>query len=350
MTAKVLNMRFAVREEPMPERHTLDRLMLALKFISMNAPLADTLLLVDRQMNVLYQNEAAIKIIGDKVGEKCPDLGTIKTPDGKARHLDVTSNPVFDESGRTIGSIRIGRDVTRLKEKEDEKKTALSMLSHDLKSPLTAIQGYVELLLDKKGAVMDEDGVMLQSIKKSSLKLLSLVEDFLTLSQIEAGRISLEPRAVNLLGLVESHMEEFRAVAEKRHIRLHKDVPHDLPAAFLDERHSGRVVSNLLHNALKYCGDGGGIWFRAGAAKDNTGKVFLEISDDGPGIPEKDLPLLFEKYNTGAMHGDRHGTGLGLAIVKALTELQGGTVEARCGEGTGTTIKLTLPAAIPPAN
>jgi PAS domain S-box-containing protein len=363
MTAKVLNMRFP---ESRRETHTLDRLMLALKFMSTNARLTDTVLLVDGEMNVLYENKAALELIGYKVGMKCFDavgdgkvcdccplsgqtngkepqstIRTINMPDGRTRYLEITANPVFDEYGRAIGSIGIGRDVTLLREADEERKTALSMLSHDLKSPLTAIQGYVELLLDKKGDVMDEDSDMLHTVKKSSAKLLGLVEDFLTLSQIEAGKMRLNPGPVDLSRLVDSHVDELRAVARKRNVRIHTDVPQDLPAAYLDERHSGRVVSNLLHNAIKYCGEGGGIWIRAGQA--NARKLFLEISDNGPGIPADELPTLFDTYSAAARHG--HGTGLGLAIVKALTEIQGGTVEARCGEGTGATIKLTLPAA-----
>ena len=228
----------------------------------------------------------------------------------------------------------------------DDLTDTLGMLSRALKTLMTIIEGYADMLLEKKKGLSADERDMLGQIKRCSVKTTRLVQNFLTLMEIESGKTNISPRPVPLGLLVPVIANEFSSAAGYKRVSIHSDIPPGLPDAHVDEYHFGRAMSNVLSNAVKFSSEGGRIWVRAGmAAPDLPSRLFLEIKDEGPGIPAKNLPHIFEKYYSADQNGDMAGAGLGLAIVKALTGLHGGSVELSSLEGEGVTVRLVVPAS-----
>ena len=329
----------------------------------------DAVLVIDPAMEILYQNPVA-EAMGTFTGtacfesicsmpDACPDCpaamafgdglaSVLETGDPYVNNkqctrnsrLEIAVNPVIGGDGAVKACIVIMRDseVDR-----DMNKDALLMLSHDLRSPLMVIHGIAGLLRERGNGQDPELDRMLAMIIRSSERATQLVDDFATLSTIDEGKLKAAARPVSLRLLSEFHAEEYRVIAQEKGVGVHVEIPEDLPFALLDEGHSSRMLSNLLSNAIKYGRPGGNVWVRAGAHP--GGRLFVEVSDDGPGIPEDELPRVFDRYYRCKHSGDARGTGLGLSIVKALAKLQGASVEAESRPGEGTTIRLLVPAA-----
>ncbi len=227
------------------------------------------------------------------------------------------------------------------------RKDTLSMLSHDLKAPMTVIHSYADLLLEMMPEMGDEGKDILGRIKGAAVKYSRLLDDFVTLSAVESGRLSLDLKPGSLSEVAASSADDLMVLANAKNVTIHTELPCDLPDVHIDEMHTGRVIGNVLANAIKYSQDGGRVWVRAGMDEKDKGKVFVEVMDEGPGIPEEDIPRVTEAYYRAEGHGKREGAGLGLAIVKVLTELHGGSVEIKNKADRGASVRITLPAAGP---
>ena len=219
------------------------------------------------------------------------------------------------------------------------------MLVHDLRSPLSVIEGCAGLLQDRNPGLHRDDLKLLGMITRSVQRITQILEDFQTLTSIKDGSIELSPQPTSLGLLAEFHAEEYKAAAAEKNMDISSQCPLDLPPALVDEAQFSRVLSNLLSNAVKYGKEGGSIQVKCGTHEAEPGRLYIEVSDDGPGIPERELPHVFEKFKRGTTSTGTRGNGLGLAIVKALTEMHGGVVQAHSTEGIGTTIRVELPSA-----
>ncbi len=243
-----------------------------------------------------------------------------------------------------IGTIM---DITERKELERQKLDFYAMVTHDIKSPLTAILGYSDLILmamqDKLDAELTD---MIQLIQGSGNKLLRLVEDFLAISRTEAGKLVIRAVPEDLyLVLWEARQEVEGAVKEKGQT-LRSELPDDLPKVVMDRKLVLRAASNLLRNAVNYTPAGGEIMLKA---EKDGGFVVMSVSDSGPGIPKEEQPRVFDKYYRSPSVAGIEGSGLGLAIVKAVADAHGGRVELASDEGKGSTFRLILPLAAGPA-
>ena len=248
------------------------------------------------------------------------------------------------ESGETVGAVAVFHDVTELKRLERVRREFVANVSHELRTPLTAIKGYAETLRD--GGLRDPETAaeFVRVIHRHAERLRALIEDLLDLAAVEQGeaRIDLAPVALRDVA-TQAEAVARPAAAGKRHT-LTLDVPGDLPRVLADRDRLGQVLINLLDNAVKFTPEGGRIEV---SARPSSGRVVLSVKDNGVGIPPEDIGRIFERFYRVGRSRDRRegGTGLGLAIAKHLTQAMGGTIEVESRPGSGTTFRVSLPAA-----
>jgi signal transduction histidine kinase len=222
------------------------------------------------------------------------------------------------------------------------KSEFLANMSHELRTPLNAIIGFSEVLSERMfGEVNEKQAEYLADILESGRHLLSLINDILDLSKIEAGRMELEPSEFDLPRAIESTLILIRERAHRRGITLDCDVDPRLGTIRADERKIKQVLLNLLSNALKFTPEGGRIAVRG---KRSDAAVEVAVSDTGVGIAAEDQAAVFEEFRqVGAAAPKAEGTGLGLAISRKFVELHGGRIELQSVVGAGSTFTVTLP-------
>lgn len=254
--------------------------------------------------------------------------------------LEVNASPII-ENGRICGCVLVARDITGPRKLETMRRDFVANVSHELKTPLTAIKGCAETLLG--GALEDrEHGPgFARSIYEQAGRLDSLVDDLLRLSYAESGSAVVEKSAVALKALVDDAAASARAALAAGKVKLHNLVPAGLKAA-ADRDKLSRVLINLLDNAAKYNREGGEIRVSAAVF---AGGVKVSVEDTGPGIAPEHLGRIFERFYRvdKARSRELGGTGLGLAIVKHLVELHGGSVGVESAEGRGSVFWFTIP-------
>jgi PAS domain S-box-containing protein len=301
--------------------------------------------------------------------------------DGTLTVVSYNASTFHDRDRSLQGVFASARDMTELKQFEHTlqqtnaelaeasrmKSEFLANMSHELRTPLNAIIGFSELLKDGLiGELTDEQCGFISDIFSSGTHLLSLINDILDLSKVEAGKMELDLEPVPIASLFANSMSIIREKAAERHIHLELKAGSDLGDIRVDVRKVKQILYNLLSNAVKFSNDGGdvvldvtkvpraevgelpGEWAgRRFAAFDNAFDTFLRISvsDTGIGISEAGLHGLFQPFTQidSGLARKYEGTGLGLAMVKLLTELHGGTVAVESAEGEGSTFTVWLP-------
>ncbi|MCU0794174.1 MAG: ATP-binding protein [Opitutaceae bacterium] len=258
--------------------------------------------------------------------------------------LEVTGSPVAALGGERGALLFVLHDITRQKRLENVRKDFVANVSHELRTPLAVIKGYVETLVDSHDTMpLADRDKFLKTIQRHADRLNSLLEDLLVLSRLESAQHGLARERVDLGRLLHDALEDFRARPESAGHRLSLSVDEAVPPILADPLKLGQVVDNLVVNALKYTPAGSRIAISARIRDADT--VELAVRDDGPGIPESDLPHIFERFyrvEKGRAR-EKGGTGLGLSIVKHIVQLHGGKVWAESKPGAGTTFFLTLP-------
>lgn len=230
----------------------------------------------------------------------------------------------------------------------------VSVASHELKTPLSVIRGYVSLLRDDVyGEVTPEQKRILVSVGDQTDRLGRLIQQLLDISRFEAGGVHrLDIRPISVGPFLDELAVSFDALAIQNEINFRIVKEPDLPETISgDSDRLNEVVGNLLSNAFKFTPRGGSITVRAGAAKGETPGVIIEITDTGVGIPAEQLPRIFEKFYQVENEAQplSVGSGLGLAISKEITEAHGGTIGAESTVGKGTSFTVFLPMQPPSA-
>jgi signal transduction histidine kinase len=236
-------------------------------------------------------------------------------------------------------------DNQRLAQVNRLKDVFLSTTSHELKTPLTSVIAYAELLEDADRRLdPDQRGEFLRRLRSEAGRLLSLIEDILDLNRLESGKMVLKRAAVPLAEVVRTAVQTTRATAEKRGIAIEEVHAEDLPPLVVDEVKLRQVVVNLLVNAAKFSPEGGTV--RVRSARDGD-FVRVEVQDEGPGVRPEDAATIFELFGQGvAEPGGRGGVGIGLHLVKRISELHGGHVGVNSVAGQGSTFWVRLPLAL----
>jgi signal transduction histidine kinase len=214
--------------------------------------------------------------------------------------------------------------------------------SHELRSPLTSVQGFAELLMLERDQLSPKQADTIEIILDNTRHLVRLLNDLLDLARSDAGRLTIKPVPTEVAPLVAETVRTMRGQTEASGQILTEDVAEDLPPLRVDPDRMRQVLLNLLTNAHEYCPERASIGV---TARRNGADVEISVTDDGPGIPEDQLEYIFERFTRGDAGLTQRvgGTGLGLAISKSLVELHGGTIGAVSVPGVGSTFSIQLP-------
>jgi signal transduction histidine kinase len=246
---------------------------------------------------------------------------------------------VADHAAIAIENARLYQAV---KQANEAKTEFVSLVTHELRIPMTSIKGYAEMLKMMGGLTEQQEG-FIEIIRNNVGRMSKLTSDLSDISRIETGRLNLEiEEGVDLRQVLDELLTEMKAEIEAREHSLVRDIPSRLPKVRVDPSRLGQVLTNLISNATKYTTNGGTITIRARKAGD---LVRCEVADTGVGMTAEELENLFVKFwrSDNAFIREQVGTGLGLAIAKNLVELQGGQMTVESKKGEGTTIAFTMP-------
>jgi two-component system, OmpR family, phosphate regulon sensor histidine kinase PhoR len=265
----------------------------------------------------------------------------LKLPELNERWLQVNAAAIFNSAGEREGTILVFHDLTRLKQLERTREEFVANVSHELRTPLSLIKGYVETLLEGARNNPEVAERFLRIIERNAQRLDLLIQDLLTISALESGRVKLNLQPVELRPLAEKVFTDLKARAEEKDVKLVNQL-NDL-IAVADAHRLEQVFANLVDNAIKY-GRAQGI-VTVGGQKTDTGKIEVFVQDDGPGIPSEALDRVFERFYRvdKARSREQGGTGLGLSFVKHLVQNHGGEVWAKSESGKGAAFFFTLP-------
>jgi two-component system phosphate regulon sensor histidine kinase PhoR len=266
----------------------------------------------------------------------------MRLPGLDERWLQVNATAIGGDGGKSHGTIVVFHDLTRLKQLERTREEFVANVSHELRTPLSMIKGYVETLLD--GARHDPEVAekFLRTVDRNARRLDALIQDLLSISELESGRVQLNLGHVHFHELVDRVFLDFKTRAAARDVKLVNEAKNITVMA--DEGRLQQVLTNLVDNAIKYGRNSGTVRI-GGHTVDGKSEVF--VRDDGPGIPAEALERVFERFYRvdKARSREQGGTGLGLSIVKHIVQSHGGTVWAESEAGQGTAFFFTLPGA-----
>jgi two-component system NtrC family sensor kinase len=318
----------------------------------------EVIIILDPEMRVILCNPAAIAtlrlpaegITGQKI-QQLVSHNTLLDLFWKASRVQRSYHAeVWIPGGRTysaqltpvegVGYVLMMHDITQIKELDRVRAEFLATVSHDLRSPLATIRGYVDLL-EKVGPVTDQQREFLEKIRRSIVHLTALVSDLVELGRIEAG-VELEMEPFHLESIIDAVVDGYRQIAAEKGLTLKWELT-PLPLIRGNPHRLRRVMENLLSNAVKYNREGG--WIDV-SAECQEGYIVVRVADSGIGIPPEDLPHIFDRFYRVQRPEteDIEGTGLGLSIVKSIVEKHGGRVWVESRPGEGTTFTLLLPA------
>ena len=268
---------------------------------------------------------------------------TILLPEEK--YIQVQTSVIYDENNELYGVVGVFHDITQIRKLENMRTEFVANVSHELKTPLTAISGFIETL--KEGAINDkkEASKFLDIMQANTERLNNLINDMLVISKSESKEMKLELKKVNIEKILESISSMYKERIDKKSQKLIFEIANNFTEITADEEKLIQIFSNLIDNAIKFTGQGGVITVKCYDVQD---KIKIEVSDTGIGIPKEHLPRIFERFYRvdKARSREMGGTGLGLAIVKHLIQLHGGTVSVESQPGRGSSFTVVLPKEI----
>ncbi|MDO8637478.1 MAG: GAF domain-containing protein, partial [Dehalococcoidia bacterium] len=340
------------------------------------ASMDEGLIVVDAQRKVSYYNPAAERLLGiNAIGLLTQPIGTLDqsgpTQTGKLKDLlkTLSFSPDFqtgkqishfevwlpehkeiestffaiDKAGEHFGSGVLLRDITKEREIDRMKTEFVSLASHELRTPMTVIYGFAELLLASRGTP-EERHSWLERIHKETQRLTNIVDDFLNITRIESGRLSIKQAAVSLKPIIVHLVAQLGSIYRSHSFNL--EIPDHFPELWVDAERLTQILLNLMDNAAKYSPRGGTVTVSA-RRDEKEDRSIIAVADNGLGISEEDLPDLFSRFHR--IHRPEtegiRGTGLGLYIVKSLVELMGGKVWVESQTNKGSAFYISLPLA-----
>jgi two-component system phosphate regulon sensor histidine kinase PhoR len=318
------------------------------EIILMNPRLKDVLKVTERPegkkpLNVLRNIE--VQEITDAVLDKSKGIETREVslflPEEKIFSIHATAI-IRDEE--IDGGVLVFHDITQLRRLEEVRRDFVANVSHELRTPVSNIKGYAETLLE--GALKDKKNAedFLNIIHSDSDRLAKLISDLLDLSKIESGKIDMDIKPCKIRPIAERVVAGLQKQAVKKSVTVEVNISESIPNIAADEAGMAQVLLNLIDNALKFTDKAGKVTISAEEKKD---LVQIDVADTGCGIPEDDLPRIFERfYRVDKAHSrELGGTGLGLSIVKHIVQSHGGEVFVHSILGKGSTFSFTIPKA-----
>ncbi|MFH0891883.1 MAG: ATP-binding protein [Candidatus Falkowbacteria bacterium] len=258
--------------------------------------------------------------------------------------FEISAIPVKDNQGKVFGGAVILHDITHLKEVDRMKTEFVSVASHQLRTPLTAIKLFTEMMLNEQvGKLKKEQREYLDNIYESTERMVRLVNDLLSLSRLESGSLRVEPKSTDLHEFTLNIIKEIEPLAQVKGVSIiFGGASKNLPPLAVDVNLIRQVIHNLITNAVRYSKSGGRV--NVEIKKDN-GEYLLTIKDSGIGIPEKAQGRIFEKFfrADNAIKNETEGTGLGLYVSKMIVENSGGRIWFKSAQGEGTVFYVALP-------
>jgi PAS domain S-box-containing protein len=260
----------------------------------------------------------------------------INFPDGRVASGQITSIP-------EIGYAVTMQDVTHLKEVDRLRNEVVHTISHDLRSPLTSVIGYTELIA-RAGTLTDVQRDFLKRIQEGVEHITNLINDLLELGSIEAG-LDTRRELVQMSVILQYTLEMLQGQIKSKHIKVRTEVSSTLPAIRANPVRLRQVFDNVVGNAIKYSNDAGEVLI---SVRGEGEQVILQVKDNGPGIPLQDQPHIFDKFYRGRNISKHEGSGLGLAIVKSIIDAHGGRIWVESTPGQGSSFFIVLPVNNPP--
>jgi len=307
----------------------------------------------NRLLLINYAAREALNVNGDFIGRSAVEafdepllLELLRSPGPTPRREEITLSDgrVFNLHRtpiRGVGQSVLMYDITHLKELDRIKSEFVTTVSHDLRSPLTAILGYVELV-DQAGHLTDQQKEFIHRVRLSVKQISRLVADLLDLGRIEAG-LDTRKEDTPISVLARYALQGLASTAKAKQITLQVDLQEKLPLVHGDPIRLRQVIANLLENGLKYTPPGGRVVLDA---REEDEQIIICISDTGPGIPPADQPYLFDKFfRASNVPEEARGTGLGLSIVKSIVEQHDGRIWVESELGKGATFTVVLPVS-----
>lgn len=312
--------------------------------------LGDGLLITDAAGHVEQTNPRAGVLVpelvpgmpvGDRLGELTRALEGEETLERDGRTLLVTAARIGEE-GAVVWTVRDATERVRL---ERLKSEFVATASHELRSPLTSIKGFVELLAATGDSLSERQREFVEIIELSTNRLVDLVNDLLDVARVEAGRVEIHRRPADMAEAVREVAMLIRPRIDEKAQTLQLELPDDLPLALADPSRVRQILTNLLTNAHLYTDSGGTLTVSLRASPHH---IVLEVADDGRGMTDEEIEHAFDRFYRGRGEGSHPhppGTGLGLAIVRALVELHGGSITITSEPGQGTLFTVRMPRA-----
>ncbi|HOW43493.1 MAG TPA: ATP-binding protein [Candidatus Omnitrophota bacterium] len=286
------------------------------------------------------RNNDIFDIINRVFSERKPQSAEISLILPVQRIFEVNATPIFDNNSAS-GCLIVIHDITEMRRLETVRSDFVANVSHELKTPLTSIKGFVETLLE--GALEDKENNLnfLKIIQDHAERLNGLVDDLLSLSHLESKEITLNKKSFNLRQQLEGVISGFKSQLKKKNIEIKNELPDSI-SVVADKERLEHVFINLLDNAIKFNKERGAIRIYS---QEEDGGIKVIVDDSGIGIPEKDISRIFERFYRvdKARSRELGGTGLGLSIVKHIVELHGGSVGVESAEGFGSKFWFILP-------
>src|SRR6478672_10801600 len=288
----------------------------------------------------VVRNATLDRVLTDAFSGRAPSRSEL-TVDGSQIELHAVATR--NEAGDITGALVLFHDITELKKMDQVRRDFVANVSHELRTPLSILRGYIETLLDSPETSRAELSRILKVMERHSKRLDLLVDDLLTLAQLESSNPNLQLGDIALSSFFRELIRDWEKKLATKRLNAVVDVPEGLPAIRADRARLQEALYNLLDNAVKYSRENGEIRL---IARQRDEEMVLSVSDDGVGIAGDELPRIFERFyrvDKARSHDSVRGTGLGLAIVKHIAQLHGGRVEAESELENGTTIRVVLP-------
>lgn len=341
VTAEKLKLLYETLEKKVLER-TKALEMARVKEEAILLSIGDGLIVTDEKGNITFFNKMAEKLFGKKrkvvIGKSLAEVISLKD-----ENLSITATPVILE-GKIIGTIKVFRDITAERAIDKAKTEFVSLASHQLRTPLSTVNWYAEMLLaGDVGELNEQQRKYLDEVYRSNQRMVELVNALLDVSSLELGTFIMEPEPTDICLLARSVIAEQQPEIIARNIIFSLSCGKDVAFMQADPKLLRMVMQNILSNAIKYTPEGGKIKFSI-ALKDAK-SLLLKISDTGYGIPKNQQGQIFTKLfrADNVRNKDTDGTGLGLYIVKSIVEKSGGKIWFKSSESKGTTFYVTLP-------